>query len=58
MKARVGASMFVLFSLLVALTAHPAWSADPTGTDAALGGEAQAKSLTEVNKQLTNSEAP
>jgi hypothetical protein len=57
MKARVGASIFVLFCLLVALSPHPAWSADTTGTGASVEAEAEApeaQSLTEVSKQLAN----
>jgi hypothetical protein len=46
--------MFVLFCLLVALSAHPACSADTTETGAASEDEANDKSLTEVNKELTN----
>jgi hypothetical protein len=46
--------MLLLFCPLVALAARPAWPADPTGTGETSGDEAQAKSLTEVNKQLSN----
>jgi hypothetical protein len=57
MQARVGASVFVLFFLLVALSAHPAWSAETTLMGAAVEQEAEApeaQSLTEVSKQLAN----
>ena len=57
--------MFVLFFLLVTLSAHPAWSAttqdewspESTVTSASVEAEAeapQAQSLTEVSKQLAN----
>jgi hypothetical protein len=32
--------MFLLFFLLIALNAHPTWSADPTKTGVASGDEA------------------
>jgi hypothetical protein len=57
MKARVGLSGFLLLSFMVALMAHSAWPAEPTGTGAAVEAEAEApeaQSLTEVSKQLAN----
>ena len=46
--------MFLMFFLLVALRAHTAWSADQTETGAASEDEGNDKSLTEVDKELTN----
>ena len=46
--------MFLLFFFLVSLSAHPTWSVDPTETGAATEDETNDKSLTDVNKELTN----
>ena len=49
--------MFVLFFLLITLSAHPAWPAETTVRDASVEAEAEApeaQSATEVSKQLAN----
>ena len=46
--------VFTILCLMVILIAAPLWAADTPPTPGPATGEAQGKSLTEINKQLTN----